>query len=184
MSFNLATIKDLAPYLKKELKDLYDPDEISSLSLIIIKTIFRGYRLHQIYDPQQSIDHNQSACIISITEELKTGKPYQYVLGQTEFYNCIIKVSPAVLIPRPETEELVDIIIRENKDFSGEILDIGTGSGCIAIAVARNIAGAFVTGWDISDEALELAEENARLNNVSVKFEKRDILNFDPASST
>ncbi|TAL59659.1 MAG: peptide chain release factor N(5)-glutamine methyltransferase, partial [Bacteroidetes bacterium] len=85
----------------------------------------------------------------------------------------------STLIPRPETEEMVDIIIRENKYFKGNIADLGTGSGCIAIALAANIPGAVITGIDISEEALRVARENARMNNVSISYIKCDILNFN-----
>ncbi len=177
MSVNLSTIKDIRPYLTMELGDLYDDPEIFSLSRIIIKTIFKGSGLHEYYN-QESLNYEQSSKIKSICEELKTGKPYQYILGETEFYNCSILVTPDVLIPRPETEELTDLIIKENKDFRGEIFDFGTGSGCISIALKINIPGSVVTGIDISDEALELAGLNARRNNAEVIFSKNNILNF------
>jgi release factor glutamine methyltransferase len=178
MAVNLLTIKDIRLYLEKELGNLYNENEIASLSRIIIKTIIKPRGLHQVYNPDFRLNHEQSSIIPGITEELKTGKPWQYVLSETEFYNCIIKVTPSVLIPRPETEELTDIIIRENRDFKGDILDFGTGSGCIAIALALNIPGARVTGFDISEAALLVAEENARINNVRATFEKNDIFNF------
>jgi release factor glutamine methyltransferase len=110
---------------------------------------------------------------------LKTGKPLQYILGETNFYNCIIKVNNETLIPRPETEEFVDLIVKENKGFRGTILDVGTGSGCIAVALAINLPGSMVTGIDISEGAIALARENAALNNASVVFFGADILNFD-----
>lgn len=178
MTVNLLTIRDIGPYLKRELGDQYNDNEIASLSRIIIKTLFSGHGLHRIYDTGYQLNAEDSSKILSITEELKTGKPYQYILGETEFYGCRIKVSPAVLIPRPETEELVDIVIKENRNFGGDIIDFGTGSGCIAIALALNIPGANVTGIDISDEALTMAGLNARLNNAMVSFERNNMLDF------
>ena len=120
--------------------------------------------------------NNYQICI-----ELKTGKPIQYILGETIFYDCIIKLNSSTLIPRPETEELVDLIIRENRGYYGNIIDFGTGSGCIAIALAANLPGAIVTGTDISDDALRIANENAMLNNVEITWLKDDILTPDTA---
>ncbi|HLN56800.1 MAG TPA: peptide chain release factor N(5)-glutamine methyltransferase [Bacteroidales bacterium] len=180
MAVKLLTIKDIRLYLEKELSNIYDANEAASLFRIILKTIFKPYGLHKIYDPQFRVDEAHSSEITGMVQELKTGKPYQYVLGETEFFGFTIKVTPEVLIPRPETEELVDLVIRENKDFKGEIIDFGTGSGCIAIAIAGNISGAAVTGVDISEKALEIARLNASLNNTEVSFEKNDILDFKP----
>jgi len=103
--------------------------------------------------------------------------PVQYILGETVFYNCTVRVNRHTLIPRQETEELVDLIIKENTGFRGRIIDIGTGPGTIAIALAVNMPETEITATDISDEALRLAEENARLNNVSISFIRQDILN-------
>lgn len=180
MAVKLLTIKDIRLYLEKELSHIYDANESASLSMIIMKTIFQPYGLHKIYDPQFRINEAQTSEITGIVKELKTGKPYQQVLGETEFFNCKIKVTPDVLIPRPETEELVDLIIRENKDFEGEIIDFGTGSGCIAIALAINIPHSKVTGLDISPKALDVARLNAAHNKAEVRFEKNDILDFNP----
>jgi release factor glutamine methyltransferase len=117
--------------------------------------------------------------ILGYAEELKTGKPIQYILGETVFYNCHIKVNSSTLIPRPETEELVDLIIGENKDYNGSIIDFGSGSGCITVALAANLPLSVVTGVEISDDAILVARENAVLNNVNVSFINADIFNFD-----
>lgn len=182
MGVNLSTLKDIRSFLSRELKELYTEKEISTLAGIIIKTVFGGLRLHQIYDPDQVAGSEQALKIARICEELKTGKPYQYVIGETIFYGCTIRVSPAVLIPRPETEELADLIINENKEYKGKIIDFGTGSGCIAVALAANIPEASVTGIDISGAALDIAKENARLNNVRVDFRREDIFSFNHSS--
>jgi len=100
-------------------------------------------------------------------------------LGETEFYNCRITLSPATLIPRQETEELVDIVVKENVGYNGQIADIGAGSGCIAIALAKNILGASVVGIDFSTEAIDIAKRNAEINNVKVDFIHEDI--FKPS---
>lgn len=179
MCVNIQTIKDIRFYLAKELKEIYRQQEIGALTNIIIKTVIGISRLHQLYSPEQKITNEQARRVIRICNELKTGKPIQYILGETIFYDCIIKVNSSTLIPRPETEELVDLIIKENNEYQGKILDIGTGSGCIAIALAIHLPGSGVTGIDISDEATRIAQENALLNNVNVGFFQSDIFNIN-----
>jgi release factor glutamine methyltransferase len=180
MCINLQTTKDIRLYLAKELEVIYQEPEISALANTIIKTVFGIKKLHQLlFITGQSITSEQARRIIGICKELKTGKPIQYVLGETTFYDCIIRVNSATFIPRPETEELVDLVIRENRYYPGSIIDIGTGSGCIAIALAANLPGAVITGIDISDEAIMIAQENSLLNNVTVRFVKGDIFNLD-----
>lgn len=179
MGVNIQTIKDIRFYLSKELKEIYDEPEISSLSNIIIKTVIGLTKLHELYITEKSVTGIQAGKIIEICNELKTGKPIQYILGKTIFYDCIIRVNSSTLIPRPETEELVDLIIKENRHFKSNIIDIGTGSGCIAIALAANLKDSVVTGMDISGDAINLAKENAVLNNVTVSFLEGDIFNFN-----
>jgi release factor glutamine methyltransferase len=179
MGVKIHTIKDIRRYMAKELKDIYPVPEINSITNIVIKTIISINTLHQLYNQDMRISTEQSGRIISVCKELKTGKPLQYVLGETIFYDCVIKVNSSTLVPRPETEELVDIIIRENKDFQGNLFDFGTGSGCIAIALAANMPRSVVVGIDISKDAIRIARENAIINNVSVSFCEGDIFNFD-----
>ena len=124
----IQTLRDIRLYLSGELRGLYPEEEINALAGIIIRTLPGMKKLHQIYDPGHFVSSNESDRIISIISQLKKGIPVQYITGSTEFYNCIINVNRATLIPRQETEELVDIIIRKNKDFSGSIVDLGTGS--------------------------------------------------------
>lgn len=184
MSVNILTIKDIRLYLFKELKEIYPEQEISAIANNIIKTVIGIVKLHQIYNSDQPVTKEQAGEILTICNELKTGKPLQYILGETLFYDCIIRVNSSTLIPRPETEEMVDIIIRENKGFKGNILDFGTGSGCIAIALAKNIPGARITGMDISGNALVFARRNAEINHVTVSFIQGDIFSFDHVKVT
>jgi release factor glutamine methyltransferase len=179
MSFNIQTIKDIRLYLTKELKEFIKEPELSAIANIVIKTVTGVTRLHQLNMPEYNITGLQAQRIIEICNELRTGKPLQYILGETIFYDLPIKVTGATLIPRPETEELVDLIIKENKSFKGEIIDFGTGSGCIAIALAHNLPDAQITGLDISEEALTVARENAILNKATVTLLKSDMLKFD-----
>jgi release factor glutamine methyltransferase len=179
MSVNFRTLKDIRELFNSELEGMYPENEIIAITNLIFKTQFGVDRLHLLLDSGQIVSCQNHERIVAICSELKTGKPIQYVLGETLFCNCTIKVDKETLIPRPETEELVDLIIKENKDFRGRIIDIGTGSGCIAIAVKKNLPGAEVTGIDISGKALEKANANAILNNVAVSFVREDIFKFN-----
>jgi len=176
MGVKIQTIKDIRFYLAKELTGIYKEPEMRILADILIKTVTGTTKLHQLYDNGYMITEREAEKIIGIIEELKTGRPIQYILGETSFYNCTIKVNSSTLIPRPETEELVDLIIRENRDYKGNIIDFGSGSGCIAVALAANLPSATLTGIEISDDAIRIANENAVLNKVKVSFIKGDII--------
>ena len=176
MRVKIQTIKDIGLYLKAELEGIYPEREIRAISGIVTKFVTGIPDLHGIYMADQEISNLQAVEIIKICRELKTGRPVQYILGETTFYDCKIMLNSSTLIPRPETEELVDLIIRENRGYTGNIIDLGTGSGCIAIALAANLAGSKVTGTDISGDALQAASENAGINNVDVSFITEDIL--------
>jgi release factor glutamine methyltransferase len=180
MAVKIQTIKDIRIYLKKELQDVYQEPEIRVLADILIKAVTGIRKLHLLHDGEYALTDVEAEKLIKFTDELITGKPIQYVVGETTFYNCMIKVSNFTLIPRPETEELVDLIIRENKIYNGNIIDFGSGSGCISIALAVNIPDSVVTGVEISEEAIRLARENAVLNNAEVSFIKGDIFTMAP----
>src|SRR5664280_452310 len=179
MGVTIQTIKDIRFYLTRELTGIYKEPEIRILADILIKTVTGTIKLHDLYDKSYVITKKQAERIFGFTEELKTGKPIQYILGETTFYNCTIKVNASTLIPRPETEELVDLIIKENKNYKGEIIDIGSGSGCIAIALAVNIPSAILTGIEISDDAISIARDNAVSNIARITFVKGDILSIN-----
>jgi release factor glutamine methyltransferase len=180
MGVNIQTIKDIRLYLAEELANLYPETEIEAMAGIIAGNVTGLSNLHQIYGISNYLTAVQVEQVVIICEELKTGKPIQYIIGETFFYDCIIRVNGSVLIPRQETEELVDLIIKENRGFQGKILDIGSGSGCISIALALNLPGSSVTGTDISPEAIALARENATLNKAEVTFIENDILSCLP----
>jgi release factor glutamine methyltransferase len=181
MAVKLQTIKDIRNYLASELEGLYTRDETRSIADIILPYVYGVSKIKILSEYNAPVSKETEERIAAICRELKTGKPVQYITGESLFYHCIIKVNPGVLIPRPETEELVDHVVRENKGFHGNIVEVGTGSGCIAIAVALNLPGANVTAVDISQEALQTAAENARLNNATVSFRQYDILDGKPA---
>ena len=160
---------NLSPYYCKQ--------EIESISKLIFEKVLGLSRLQMHLNQHETISSANLAEITEIINRLIRFEPIQYILGETEFYGLTLKVNPAVLIPRPETEELVDWIIHDYKQLNPIILDIGTGSGCIPISLVKNIMGASAEGWDISDEALMVAKENAALNHVEVDFFYADVLN-------
>jgi release factor glutamine methyltransferase len=169
----------------KKLNNIYSSNETEALSLLAISEITQTSKATIKAFPEKVLTAEQLERLQNILAELLTGKPIQYILGFTEFYGLPFKVNPSVLIPRPETEELVEWILSEtqkvkNKGFSGRIIDIGTGSGCIAVTLKKNLPGAVVFAIDISEDALRTAEDNAELNETEVNFLKLDILNFLP----
>jgi len=179
MGFNIQTIRDIKVWFIRELKDFYPESEINAFINIILKNVLGLSKMNAFTCPETRLTNSQSREIMDICRQLRTGKPLQYILGETCFYNLTIKTNSHTLIPRPETEELVDHIIKENKGFRGSIIDAGTGTGCIAIALAVNLPEAHVYGFDISEEALKTAEENTALNKAKVDFFKSDILDPD-----
>ena len=171
------TIRDLVHHMRSELRDLYPERELNSLIELVLTGITHLKKRHHLHIYQdQTADPEHIRQIKDITKQLKLGKPIQQILGETEFHGLTIKTTPAALIPRQETEELVDWMISDLKDTRPGILDIGTGTGCIAIALARHLKDATVEGLDFSPEALELARENARINGVDIRLMKADIL--------
>lgn len=156
----------------------YSKQEIESISKLIFEKVLGLSRLQVHMNQRETISAANLAQIKEITDRLIRFEPIQYILGETEFYGSILKVNRAVLIPRPETEELVDWIIHDYKDLTPSILDIGTGSGCIPISLVKNLPGASAEGWDISPDALVVAKENAKINNVETDFLYADILNL------
>ena len=179
----MRTVKDVSATFQKQLASLYDTKEIDSLCMIAIGEITVTSSAKIKAFPELELPPEHLKAIDNIVTELKTGKPIQYILGHTEFYGLTFKVNPSVLIPRPETEELVEWIIGAGREAQGgwqqhRILDIGTGSGCIAISLKKNMPEFSVSAIDISHEALQTAKENAALNNVDVNFIHADILDY------
>ncbi|NEW84212.1 MAG: peptide chain release factor N(5)-glutamine methyltransferase [Mariniphaga sp.] len=158
------------------LSSKYPRQEIESISKLIFEKVLGLSRLQVYLNQHETISPANLAQITEIVNRLIQFEPIQYILGETEFYGLPLKVSAAVLIPRPETEELVDWIINNNPPLSPTILDVGTGSGCIPIALSKKLPGASVDGWDISSEALMIARENAEINQVKVDFIYADVL--------
>jgi len=155
----------------------YDKDEATSIARIVFKEKLNISRTDLALDPALEIDKQGEDKIRRISKKLLEGYPVQQILGYTDFYGLKFKVNKNVLIPRPETEELVQWIIKENVGKNGlKVLDIGTGSGCISITLAMELKNAKVTGIDISDKALRLARVNAKMNEIKVHFKELDVL--------
>lgn len=155
---------------------LYPLQEIDAFTEIIFNHLLNYKRLEIHLNAQTPILPVYEMQIYDIINQLESYRPIQYILGNTEFYGLKFIVNKSVLIPRPETEELVQWIIDDYKGLTPEIIDIGTGSGCIPVSLAKNLPGSLVTGVDISLEALDVARENASINDVRVKFILLDIL--------
>ena len=166
-------------YIKDELSGYYPETEIQSFIRLIIEHVCQLSFTQFTLRKNQLLDSSSVNEIREIVNRLKQSEPIQYILGETEFYGIRLKVTPAVLIPRPETEELVQWIDKLNILKSPAILDIGTGSGCIALALKKELTNSFVSAVDTSANALEIAKENALKHNLNINFINADILNFE-----
>jgi release factor glutamine methyltransferase len=182
------TLKKLKKICIDQLSTQYPIEEIESFYFILLEDRLNLKRVDIALNPNLNILPEDwtyfNNCISKLYKEI----PIQYIIGNTEFYGLPFKVTPDTLIPRPETEELVQWILnytsfdatqhpKKNKQIN--ILDIGTGSGCIAISLAKNLPNSNVTAYDVSEEALKVAKQNAILNEVTVTFDKIDILKTD-----
>ena len=127
-----------------------------------------------VFALQQEVMEEEEVFVKGIFQQLAAHKPAQYIIGQADFYGMQLKVDERVLIPRPETEELVELILAENPEANLSVLDIGTGSGAIALALAKNRQDWSVTAADISQDALDLASENAKNQKLNIFFKKSD----------
>lgn len=166
------TVRETIQTIERALQPLYDSREATAIAREVVSRRC-GYTFSELvvnYDSECSIDNLQS-----IVEQLAAARPVQYVTGVAEFCDLQLKVAEGVLIPRPETAELVAQVIADS-NRGVEILDVGTGSGAIAIALAKGIEGAVVTAVDISERALEIAAENCASNGVEISLIKADAL--------
>ena len=159
----------------KELDSIYASEEVDSFFYMLAESHYKVKRIQLATDPELSIE--DEALILNSLAALKGEKPIQYILGETGFYGLTFKVNDGVLIPRPETEELVEWVLKKvDNTAEVNILDIGTGSGCIAVSLAKHLPKAKIYALDISKKALEVAKLNAELNGVEVTFFEVDIL--------
>tara|TARA_X000000950_G_scaffold14464_1_gene15668 strand:- start:237 stop:1079 length:843 start_codon:yes stop_codon:yes gene_type:complete len=171
------TLQDFKLKMISELSSIYEIDELNSIFNLLAEDYLNIPRSKILLADEIGLNESNQMLFSSALERLKAHEPIQYILGKTNFMDLEFKVNSSVLIPRPETEELVRLMLK--KDFDGkEILDIGTGSGCIAISLAKNLPNSKVSAMDISIDALEVAKENAKLNNVSIEFIHADIFEY------
>ena len=176
---NISSTKELISFLKEKLSTVYDKQEAENLAFIIADEFYAVSKSDYILDNPLSnkIDFSRFDSIIG---RLLNNEPIQHLIGEIEFYDLQFLVSKEVLIPRPETEELVHLIITQNKNKKElKIIDYCTGSGCIAICLDKNL-NALTTAYDISSAALKIATENNIINNTKVIFKETDLLNDYP----
>jgi len=174
-------LKDIKHIFHQELDIQYGTEEVSHFFYHFIESYLGLPRFHLAIHPQWIISKEDESLFFEGLAALKQGKPIQYVLGTTTFMDLILMVNTHVLIPRPETEELVRWVLKDyqKSESNIKILDIGTGSGCIAIALAKYFPQAEVSAIDISEEALVVAKHNAIKNKVNVLFKKADVQDLD-----
>lgn len=176
-------LKEAIEQLRTGLAGVADPHEVQAMIRVICEDVFN-------YDPvdvalrQESVlpDFAQQR-ITDLIHRLQRHEPLQYIVGNARFHGHKFKVTPAVLIPRPETEQLVDLIVDENKESDLRVLDMGTGSGCIAVSLARALKFAQVDALDVSRDALAVARANAEALQVKVRFFESDMLAPQPAAT-
>jgi release factor glutamine methyltransferase len=170
-------IEQILNIFYSELKNFYTQNEIQCFIHIIFEDIFNVSKIEIYKDKNREIQNIYQNKIYKIIYDLKNYKPIQYITNKVEFYGLNFYVDENVLIPRPETEELVSIILKNEILADKKILDIGVGSGCISVSLAKN-SKSQVFGIDISENALNIAKKNAENNKVNISFFEIDILNF------
>lgn len=172
-------IGDIRSFYRRKLCDIYEEKEADNMLFMILMEITGLNKAGILINHEQAVSESELLTIHFAVKDLLKEKPIQYVLGKTEFYGLPFIVNSKVLIPRPETEELVAMVIEELKlEPTQNVLDIGTGSGCIAVTIKKKIPKAKVTALDISSFALDIAKENALLNKVRIDFKIFDLLNW------
>jgi release factor glutamine methyltransferase len=174
------TLIQLKQEFVDQLSEQYPKREIETFYYWILEDVLNVQRIQISLNPQRNVGENELKIILSYLNRLAKEEPIQYILGYTEFYGLTFKVNPQVLIPRPETEELVSWVIDDYKSKdSVEIIDIGTGSGCIAVSLQKHLRQHKISALDVSKTALEQAKKNAELNKVNLNFIQSDILKSD-----
>lgn len=172
-------MKAIADKIQEGLANKYTAGEIKALTRILAIELLGVSQMAYFLKDDFTLTAEQEALLCNAIVRLQKQEPIQYILGYSDFCGLRFKVTPATLIPRPETSELVEWIASEATGYES-ILDIGTGSGCIAISLAYKLPQSKVTAWDISNEALAVATENSKANSQTVTFEQVDILAYEP----
>ena len=174
-------LKEFKTLFTDKLSELYPQTEIDSFFFLLIEEYLGFERIDTVLKSAFEISQEQFNLLESATNKLQKEEPIQYILGKTEFYGLPFFVNEHVLIPRPETEELIEWVIKKVTSTSlsdqNNILDIGTGSGCIPITLKKKLSKANITSIDVSEIAIEVAIKNAELNNVEINFIHQNILN-------
>ena len=174
-------VKDIRKYYCEQLCSIYDKEEANAMILILFDHYFKIDRVRMALEPNLRLSESEMLTFHFAVKDLLKNKPLQYIIGETEFCDLKFKVNENVLIPRPETSELVHLIAKSQKstvNSQQSILDIGTGSGCIAISLAKQLPQSQVYALDISEKALCVAKDNAYINNVDITFIHDDILSL------
>lgn len=173
-------LKEYRKHFNNQFSDVYPQTEIDSFFFLLIEEFLELQRVDVSLKPDFKITKKKLTQLNSAIKRLQKEEPIQYILGKTEFYGLPFIVNKHVLIPRPETEELVEwiisTVISSGVEKSLKILDIGTGSGCIPISLKKNLTKSEVSALDISKDAIEVAKQNAKLNEVQIHFLQHDIL--------
>lgn len=168
-------LKDIQEKFHTSLDAIYPKEEVDNFFFLLSEAHFNVKRIDLAMDTNMQVENTHD--ILEALSLLKQQKPIQYILGETEFFGLPFKVNNSVLIPRPETEELVAWVLNEvDTSKNINILDIGTGSGCIAISLAKSLPNASVYALDVSEKAIAVAKQNAVLNTAEVEFIRADIL--------
>ena len=171
-------VSDILPYFLNELSDLYPENELKSIMYISIDFHLELTKSGTILQSDKILKNDEISVLINVVDRLKKMEPIQYILSETEFYGLSFYTKKEILIPRSETEELVDWIIKDNKGSNKKYLDIGTGSGCIIISLAKNLKGTF-DAIDVSEETIRISDKNIVNNQVNVNLKKTDILHSE-----
>lgn len=170
------SVKSVKHYFNDRLKELFSEREIRKMFQLSLQKRLNLTASDLLLSDSLKMSESDLLFFRSIVKRLLNKEPFQYIHGETEFYGLRIKTDNRVLIPRPETEELVDWIVKSQYGDTAKIADVCSGSGCIALALKNKLPEASVTGFDVSDGALDLSRKNALLNSLDVNFEKLDVL--------
>lgn len=174
------TLIAVRSYVTNQLKDLYTPREIEIFFEMAAAHYLNLKRFEIQINKDKRLSESELLRFIYLCKDLKKYKPIQYILGEIEWMGMNLQIDHRALIPRPETEELCDWIIQNHKNKESlKLLDICTGSGCIALALKKHLNNATVSAWDVSEEALELARLNAQKTQLEIECAKVDVLNFN-----
>lgn len=174
------TFGEFTRMIRQCLAPKYGEGEAKAMALLMIYNLKGWNQTDLIINSDREVSEYIAAKVDEFMDRLDRDEPIQYILGEASFYGMMLRVNPSVLIPRQETEELVDLIVKGNKESDLKVLDIGTGSGAIAIALCRNLRFPEVSAIDISADALAVARENAQLLHAKIKFMRQDVFTYEP----